>query len=377
MLLLPVPMQQNKQAWVKTKHNNMQKTADTKYTRIRCFILYAKKLFRAIYKILKYSIIYIVSNDTMMKGRRKMKKTGLIITETIFSIILAASVAAVVVLAIDIKTDKFGIDKFDPFVPSASQSEKNKDDEKEQESSAEESSEPESSVEEKKDDGVKTVELVPEPEKLDSQPAELIEKLEHNNFMFEDIQGDKLILIDTNGTDHITKAKVYCYQKAENGKWWNVAGEGKVLSDNAFIGAEGSYFDVEAGSKKTPGGIMTAGEGFYTDYKPETTYPMFEITDNTYWVTDPESKFYNQKVEGTEEKDWNTADHMADSKELYKYGLVINYNTESPDKTKGAGIFLHCGSEATSGSVAVPDSIMKTILQWIDKDSKVSVYITV
>ena len=80
---------------------------------------------------------------------------------------------------------------------------------------------------------------------------------------------------------------------------------------------------------------------------------------------------------GEEEKDWKTADRMADSKELYKYGLVINYNTETPDKTKGAGIFLHCGSKATSGSVAVPDSIMKTILQWIDKDSKVSVYITV
>lgn len=336
-----------------------------------------KNFLRAIYKIVKYSIIYTVGNAVIMKGREEMKKPGLIITEMIFSVILAASVAAVAVLAIDIKTDKFGIDKFDPFVPSAYESEKNKDNEKEQESSAEESSEPESSVEEKKDDGIKTAELVSQPEKLDAQPKELIEKLEHNNFMFEDIQGDKLILIDTNGTDHITKARVYCYQKAENGKWWNVAGDGKALSENAFIGEEGSYFNVEAGSKKTPGGIMTAGEGFYTEFKPDTTYPVFEITDDTYWVTDPESKFYNQKVEGEEEKDWKTADRMADSKELYKYGLVINYNTENPDKTKGAGIFLHCGSKATSGSVAVPDSIMKTILQWIDKDSKVSVYITV
>ena len=38
-----------------------------------------------------------------------MKKTGLIITETIFSIILAASVAAVVVLAIDIKRLRAGL----------------------------------------------------------------------------------------------------------------------------------------------------------------------------------------------------------------------------------------------------------------------------
>ena len=113
-----------------------------------------------------------------MKGREEMKKPGLIITEMIFSVILAASVAAVAVLAIDIKTDKFGIDKFDPFVPSAYESEKNKDNEKEQESSAEESSEPESSVEEKKDDGIKTAELVSQPEKLDAQPKELIEKLE-------------------------------------------------------------------------------------------------------------------------------------------------------------------------------------------------------
>ena len=78
-----------------------------------------KNFLRAIYKIVKYSIIYTVGNAVIMKGREEMKKPGLIITEMIFSVILAASVAAVAVLAIDIKTDKFGIDKFDPFVPSA------------------------------------------------------------------------------------------------------------------------------------------------------------------------------------------------------------------------------------------------------------------
>ena len=49
-----------------------------------------------------------------------MKKPGFIITETIFSLVLAASVAAVAVLAVDLKTDRFHIDRFNPFSQSDS-----------------------------------------------------------------------------------------------------------------------------------------------------------------------------------------------------------------------------------------------------------------
>ena len=44
-----------------------------------------------------------------------MKKSSFIITETIFSLVLAASVAAVAVLAVDLNTDQFQLDRFNPF----------------------------------------------------------------------------------------------------------------------------------------------------------------------------------------------------------------------------------------------------------------------
>ena len=340
-----------------------------------------------------------------------MKKPGLIITETIFSLILAASVAAVTVLAIDIKTNQFGLDKFNPFAGQSSSSSENDTDkgssEKQEdkkvsepvsekasseepvsskpeasEPSEEEISKPEESSEEasqQSESDTKTIKLVAEPENLKSQPKELVDTMKKYGYTLDNIiSGDRIILVDTNSTGERTRALVYCYQKSSKSNyWWNVAGEGKALTDKAFIGENGSDYDVAPGSKKTPGGIMSVGEGFYIKNKPNTDYPMFEITDNTYWVTDPSSKYYNQKVEGTEKKDWSSAEHMITSEKSYKYGLVVNYNTPSADSSKGCAIFLHCGSDATEGCIALPDEVMKTILEWLDKDSSVSIFITV
>ena len=119
------------------------------------------------------------------------------------------------------------------------------------------------------------------------------------------------------------------------------------------------------------------GDAFYIDDKPNTEYPMFQITDDTYWVTDPKSKFFNQKVEGTDEMDWNTADHMITKSKQYKYGMVIKYNTDNIKTDAGSEILLHCGDSPTAGCVAVPENIMKTIIEWLDKDSRVTIFITV
>ena len=114
-------------------------------------------------------------------------------------------------------------------------------------------------------------------------------------------------------------------------------------------------------SKKTPSGVWTLGEGFYIGEKPDTDYPMFAITENTYWVTDEKSKFFNKKVEGTDKKDWNKADHMIASEQSYKYGIVVNYNTDEPVTGKGSAVFIHCGDKPTEGCIAVPEDVMKTI----------------
>ncbi len=341
-----------------------------------------------------------------------MKKPGFIITETIFSIVLAASVAAVTVLAIDIKTDRFHIDEFNPFsqgeqdndtddeetsspeepetskVSEKSVSEQSKAEVSKQESSEGslneesetsdvEASKPEEQESEEEEGKIK---LLPEPEELKDQPKELEDMLKRYGYTVGDsLDGTKLIVVDTAaGTGDKTKALVYCYQKSATSKyWWNIIGENKTICDEAYIGENGSDFEPDANSKITPGGVFHVTEGFYIKEKPSTTFPMFEITEDTYWVTDPESKFFNQRVEGISEKDWSSADHMITSEKSYKYGLVVSYNTASPDKDKTSAIFMQCGTAATEGSIALPDDVLKTIIEWLDEDSNVNIFITV
>lgn len=343
-----------------------------------------------------------------------MKKPGFIITETIFSLVLAASVAAVAVLAVDLKTDRFHIDRFNPFsqsdsstktekketsdntkpeqsrideisktaetskeVSTAEASSESSKEASDDEASKSEDSKPEESSSEAGNEDIK---IISEPEELKAQPDELNAMLSRYGYTIENsLDGTKLIVVDTTAeTGDKTKAVVYCYQKSSDSKyWWNIIGEGKTICDEAYIGENGSDFEPDYGSGLTPGGVFHSDEGFYIKEKPDTSFPMFEITEDTYWVTDPESEYYNQKVEGTEGKDWSSADHMITSEKSYKCGLVINYNTTSPDSGKASAIFLQCGSAPTEGSIAIPENVMKTILGWIDSDSRVNVFITV
>ena len=161
-----------------------------------------------------------------------------------------------------------------------------------------------------------------------------------------------------------------------DGYWWDIAGEAAPLTEKAFVGTGGIDFDIAPGANKTPMGFYYLGDGFYTDDKPDTTYPLFKITNDTYWVEDTKSKFYNKHVEGTSEKDWNSADHMISSPEAYKYGLVVNYNTANTNPNFAGKIFMYCGSEPTTGGIAVPEETMKTILEWLSDDSRVFIFIT-
>jgi L,D-peptidoglycan transpeptidase YkuD (ErfK/YbiS/YcfS/YnhG family) len=56
--------------------------------------------------------------------------------------------------------------------------------------------------------------------------------------------------------------------------------------------------------------------------------------------------------------------------QLYKYGVVINYNMNPVIKGKGSAIFLHVWknrSAGTAGCVAVPEESMTRILKWLEK----------
>ncbi|MDD6488789.1 MAG: L,D-transpeptidase family protein [Clostridia bacterium] len=306
-----------------------------------------------------------------------MKKSSFIITEIALAAVFAVSAVTVGFFASDIINNG---KTAEPIKSESSVQESTKPESTEQSSKSESSvqetskkaeSSAEESPEESKSSSSLKLQLTP-PENLSSQPEELTTYISNYGYFYDNMNFDHLIVVDTNDS----KGTVYCYQQAENGYWWNIAGDGKPLTDKCYIGENGADFVVTENSKKTPLGFYQLGEGFYIDDKPSTSYPMFRITEDTYWVDDPKSVYYNQKVEGTEKKDWESAEHMISETDAYKYGIVINYNTDPVVANAGSAMFMHCKNSATSGCVAVPEDIMKTILEWLDKDSNAYIFIT-
>lgn len=321
-----------------------------------------------------------------------MNKPVFVITETFLSLVLAASVAAIGILAADIKTNGsilpenfLGIGTERSAKPQETQpseteeSEPNRSvskvqNEKQESSKKAEESKQASSSETSKEESTNELNLLlEEPKDLTEQPKELTEFINSFNYDYDHLGFDHLIVVDTGDK---STAKVYCYEKGSKDIWWNIAGEGKPITEKGFFGENGGDYDIAPDSGKSPFGFYRLKEGFYIGEKPNTTYPLFEITDDIYWVDDPESEFYNQKVEGTDEKDWSSADHMISEESSYKYGLVIDFNIDPVDSKLAGSIFMHCGNAPTKGSVVVPEKVMKAILEWLDNDSDAYIFIT-
>ena len=133
------------------------------------------------------------------------------------------------------------------------------------------------------------------------------------------------------------------------------------------VGYSGVSDQKQEGDGCTPKGMYRIGEAFYIFDEPDTGLDTFEITADTYWVDDPNSKDYNRRVDSLNNADWNSAEHMIDYTAAYKYGFVIEYNTEQVYNA-GSAIFFHIGYGSTSGCVAVDESYILAYLSVLDRN---------
>ncbi len=166
-------------------------------------------------------------------------------------------------------------------------------------------------------------------------------------------------LITVTGNGNIAEI---CFFELKNNIWQ----EAESTGCQGHLGKNGINKNKIEGDNCTPFGLYSIGSAFYIEQKPATGLNCFKITDESYWVDDPNSKFYNQYVIGEYEKDWKSAEHMIDYSG-YKYGFTINYNTE---QTKGAGsaIFFHIGKSYTAGCVATYEENVLKYLSLLDSD---------
>lgn len=204
-----------------------------------------------------------------------------------------------------------------------------------------------------------TEEKVPETTEPLPQPGELTAHLQRNGMSYASLeQADctQLVVVAAKGV----WSQIQYYEYTD-GVWK----EKTELKCEGRVGRNGVSNQKREGDGATPAGLFPINEGFYIDQRPQTGLDTFQITQDTYWVDDPNSAFYNQRVEGTEEKDWNSAEHMISFSE-YHYGFVIGYNMPVKPGV-GSAIFFHIGDSATVGCVATEERMVLAYLKELDK----------
>jgi L,D-peptidoglycan transpeptidase YkuD (ErfK/YbiS/YcfS/YnhG family) len=98
--------------------------------------------------------------------------------------------------------------------------------------------------------------------------------------------------------------------------------------------------------------------------------PYRQATEDDFWVDDVNSEDYNKWVKGKPNAaSW---EKMRRDDDQYKYGVVIEYNTNPIVKGKGSAIFLHVWRDGgpTLGCVSMPEERVLKILGWLDPAKK-------
>lgn len=278
-----------------------------------------------------------------MKTKRRYKKTPIkikiMITVLVIAVVLA--VAAIVATAVYICSDKDTDTATKDMSPTYS-SESTKDE----------------ITESREETQVQTQPETEETVSTEEQPEELTYLLALQGQGYEALRNsdcDQLVTVTADSTN----ATINFYSCVD-GLWV----KDDSLSCHGFVGQQGTVEQMSEDISGTPKGFYSIGSAFYRNNIPETKLDVFAITQDTYWVDDPDSKFYNQRVEGTSNKDWDSAEHMIDYSN-YDYGFVINYNMPA-QYNAGSAIFFHVGYAPTAGCVAVSEDMVLQYLKNLD-----------
>jgi len=124
------------------------------------------------------------------------------------------------------------------------------------------------------------------------------------------------------------------------------------------------------GDGKSPAGIFKL-TGLFSYGEIESNMNHIQSDSTLYCVDDVNSAYYNQLVSTKHiSKDWNSAEDMKRNDMLYKFGVVVAYNTDPVRRGDGSCIFLHIWKSAnddTAGCTAMTESNLLMLIQTLDK----------
>ncbi len=162
------------------------------------------------------------------------------------------------------------------------------------------------------------------------------------------------------------QAQLSAWQRRPQG-WDRVYQVSAVIGRNS-LAAPG---EKKEGDGKTPSGVYPLGPAFGYGPSVDTGLAYRQASTQDFWVDDPRSMQYNQWVHGTPTA--NSFERMKRADDLYRYGVVIGYNTQSPIPGAGSAIFMHIWrnyNKPTAGCVALNQRHLRRILRWLNQEAK-------
>jgi L,D-peptidoglycan transpeptidase YkuD (ErfK/YbiS/YcfS/YnhG family) len=126
------------------------------------------------------------------------------------------------------------------------------------------------------------------------------------------------------------------------------------------------------GDVRTPTGVFAMKRAFGYAAESDTRLSYRQAGDNDIWVDDAASPDYNRWVRKGETSA-SSFENMKLNDDRYKYGIVVEYNTDPVVKGAGSAIFIHVWrgeNISTMGCIAVSESDILKILGWLDPAGK-------
>jgi len=165
-----------------------------------------------------------------------------------------------------------------------------------------------------------------------------------------------------------TSRKVYALERDDSA--WREA----RAPMNAVVGRNGFAPPGEKreGDGRTPSGLYRLGTVFGYAESAATKMPYRRAGADDLWVDDIDAADYNRWVKQSETRA-ASFEKMRRDDDLYKYGVVIEYNTDPVVKGYGSAIFMHVWAGAgstTAGCVAVSEEDILSILAWLNPAAK-------
>jgi len=175
--------------------------------------------------------------------------------------------------------------------------------------------------------------------------------------------GQVLLVTDENFL-FLTSHKIYPLEKTDSSWRQSITPMDAVIGRNGFA-PPGEKCE---GDGRTPSGLFRLKTAFGYPPSVPTQMPYRQSQEDDLWIDDPNDPEYNRLVRQSQTKA-ASYEKMKRGDDLYKYGIVIEYNTEPVIKGLGSAIFLHVWAGAnstTAGCVAASEDDILKILGWLN-----------